>query len=98
MLEQLDALGYEMRIAHHKTVDIELPPASLWDDVPAAWSLLRPFPSVRALRRRDPSKSRMWAAHRVDWMSYSTNLVGRRRPNWTAPAEARPWPSLTCGI
>ena len=45
MLEQLDALGYELRQASHHLVD-QPAPKGPWKSAPSAWERMPPFPSV----------------------------------------------------
>jgi len=98
MLEHLDALGYEFRQVNQKAVDKAIPPpAGTWaKNMGQAWEQLTPFPSAKkeglGLGRKGSAMAR---AYRVDFKSFSTNLIGRLKPERRVP-HLPPWPSLVC--
>ena len=103
MLEQLDALGYELRQASHKLVD-KPAPRGPWKSAPSAWDSLPPFPSaeVRARHAQQQQQqqtagggSLMRVAYDNDFVTHSTNLVAKLDLS-RRPTNPPPWPSLGC--
>ena len=103
MLEQLDALGYELRQASHRLVD-QPAPRGPWKTAPSAWDSLPPFPSaqVRARHAKQQQQqqtaggsSLMRVAYDNDFVTHSTNLVAKLDPS-RRPTNPPPWPSLGC--
>lgn len=101
-LQHLHQLGYDFREASHRAVD-ERAPVGPWRTAPSAWAKLPPFPSAQT-REKVAAESRdgkgatiplMQAAYDHDFVTHSTNLIGRLDPA-RRPSTPPPWPTLEC--
>lgn len=94
MLEHLDALGYQFKLADHSTVDATtLPPIGEWVGA-RGFDRLTDFPSSDTRERAARlGHTPMSMAYKQQFRSFSTNLFAHR-VNWTAPVV--PWPTLGC--
>ena len=94
MLEHLDALGYEFKLAHHSLVDAAtLPPIGEWVGA-RGFHNLTDFPSSDTRKRAAQlGRTPMRMAYEKQFRTFSTNLFAQR-VNWTASDV--PWPTLGC--
>ena len=95
MLEQFEALGFELRQVSHALADMPVPRGP-WRSAPSPWERMLRFPSaaVRAAHAAGDG-SLMRAAYERDFTTHSTNLVGKLDLS-RRPVTPPPWPALDC--